>query len=338
MRAVKVLFDHDTPYFLAHGGFQIQIDQTLAALRANGVDAEPLRWWDESQQPDIIHYFTRPLPNEVDAAKAKGIKIIVAQLFTGVGSRPPWKLALQGIAFGLGRKILRGEARFRLGWDAFLKADACVALTPFEGRLLTSIYGVDPKRVHIIPNGIEEAFLQSAPAERGPWLICTATITERKRVVELAEAAIAANTPVWIIGKPYADSEPYAQRFFALAKANPKIIRFEGAISDRAKLAQAYRAARGFALLSDRESLSLSALEAAACECPLLLSDLPWARETFGLNAQYCPIGGTARTAQALRVFYDQALQLKVPPKPVSWREIGAQLKSLYETLLSASR
>jgi glycosyltransferase involved in cell wall biosynthesis len=338
MRAVKVLFDHDTPYFLAHGGFQIQIDQTLAALRANGVDAEPLRWWDETQRPDIIHYFTRPLPNEVDAAKAKGIKIIVAQLFTGVGSRPPWKLALQGMAFGLGRKLLRGEARFRLGWDAFLKADACVALTPFEGRLLTSIYGVEPERVHIVPNGIEEAFLQSAPTERGQWLICTATITERKRVVELAEAAIAANTPVWIIGKPYADSDPYAQRFFALAKANPKIIRFEGAISDRAKLAQAYRAARGFVLLSDRESLSLSALEAAACECPLLLSDLPWARETFGEAAQYCPIAGASRTAQALRAFYDQAPQLKAPPKPVSWHAIGAQLKSLYETLLSASR
>ena len=41
-----------------------------------------------------------------------------------------------------------------------------------------------------------------------------------------------------------------------------------------------YREARGFVLLSAMESLSLSALEAAACECPLFLSDLPWARSS----------------------------------------------------------
>ena len=338
MRAVKVLFDHDTPYFLAHGGFQIQIDQTIAAVRANGIDAEHLRWWDEAQRPDVIHYFKRPLPHEIEFAHAKGIKVVVAQLFTGVGSRPPWRLALQKGAFGVGRKMLPGEMRFRLGWDALTEADACVTGTRLEAGLLTSIYGVDPKRVHVVPNGIEDVFLNCAPAQRDRWLICTATITERKRVLELARAAVRANTPVWIIGKPYAENDPYAQAFFAVARAHPQFVRFEGAISDRAKLAQAYRAARGFVLLSDRETLSLSTFEATACECPLLLSDLPWARETFGPNAKYCPIAGVERTAACLREFYDQAPNLALPPKPKRWVAIGAQLKSLYETLLSASR
>jgi hypothetical protein len=84
--------------------------------------------------------------------------------------------------------------------------------------------------------------------------------------------------------------------------------------------------------------LSLSALEAAACDCPLLLSDLPWARETFGANAKYCPIASAHRTADCLREFYEEAPTLKAPPKPASWHAIGAQLKALYETLLSASR
>jgi hypothetical protein len=91
-------------------------------------------------------------------------------------------------------------------------------------------------------------------------------------------------------------------------------------------------------LLSDKESLSLSALEAAACECPLLLSDLPWAIDTFGVNAQYCPIAGTPETARKLREFYDRAPQLKIAPKPASWHQIGARFKDLYEGLLSASR
>ncbi len=51
--------------------------------------------------------------------------------------------------------------------------------------------------------------------------------------------------------------------------------------NNRSQLAEIYRPVRGFVRLSTKESVSLSALEAEACECPLLLSDLPWARTTF---------------------------------------------------------
>src|SRR6185369_10461274 len=114
-----------------------------------------------------------------------------------------------------------------------------------------------------------------------------------------------ARIPVWIIGRAYSESDPYARRFFDLAKQNPEIIRYEGAIADRQRLAGIYREARGFVLLSAMESLSLSALEAAACGCPLLLSDLPWARSTFGKDASYCPIASTETTAEALEGFYE---------------------------------
>src|SRR6185312_16771329 len=134
-------------------------------------------------------------------------------------------------------------------------------------------------------------------------------ITERKRVLELAQAAALAKTPVWILGKPYAESDPYARRFLAFARQNPQTVRYEGAISDRTQLARIYREARGFVLLSTMETLSLSSSEAAACECPLLLSDLPWARTTYKEHALYCPITSISRTAACLRQFYDLAPQ-----------------------------
>jgi len=180
-------------------------------------------------------------------------------------------------------------------------------------------------------------FFQPAKTARGEWLVCTATITERKRVLELAQAAIAAQTPTWIIGRAYADSDRYAREFFTLAKSNPKLIRYEGGISDRARLAAIYRAARGFVLLSSMESLSLSALEAAACECPLLLGDLPWARSAFAGAAEFCPVpAATAVTAAALRKFYDTAPQLPCPPKPATWPEVARQLKPVFEKILAA--
>ena len=185
-----------------------------------------------------------------------------------------------------------------------------------------------------MPNGVEDIFFNHPAAKRGSWVVCVATITEVKRVVHLAEAAIRAKTPVWFIGKPYSESDAYAQQFRALANSQREIIRYDGAIPDREKLAQAYREARGFVLLSAWESLSLSALEASASECPLLLSDLPWARSVFGDKASYCPLSASpSQTAAVLRKFYDSAPQLPNPPRPPTWSSVAAQLKDLYTRL-----
>lgn len=331
---MKVILDHPHPFLLSHGGFQIQIEQTYGALRQAGVEVDYLRWWDDRQPVDIIHFFGRPTVPYVKQAQAKGIRIVMAQLLTGLGSRSTRVLPFQKAAINLARTALPGMVTGRFAWDVFEKVEAAIALTPWEAHLMSYMFRAPKEKVHVVANGVEEVFLQSSPAPRGQWLVCTATITWRKRVLELAEAAVSANTPLWIIGKPYSDSDPYAQRFLALARQNPKTIRYEGAIADRAQLARIYREARGFVLLSTMESLSLSALEAAACECPLLLSDLPWAKTTFKDNASYCSIGSASGTAACLRRFYDSAPQLKIPPKPPTWLEIAQQLKSVYERVL----
>jgi glycosyltransferase involved in cell wall biosynthesis len=331
---MKVLLDHPHPFLLSHGGFQIQIEQTYRALRQADMEVDYLRWWDDRQPADIIHFFGRPTVPYVKQAQAKGIRIVMAQLLTGLGSRSPRVLPFQKAAINLARTALPGMVTDRFAWDVFEKVEASIALTPWEAHLMSYMFGAPKEKVHVVANGVEEIFLQSPCAPRGPWLVCTATITGRKRVLELAEASLTANTPLWIIGKPYSESDPYAQRFVALARQNPKIIRYEGAISDRALLARIYREARGFVLLSTMESLSLSALEATACECPLLLSDLPWARTTFKEHATYCPIISPSQTAPYLRRFYDSAPQLKIPPKPPTWLEIANQFNAIYENIL----
>ncbi len=337
---MKVLFNCHVPFMLAHGGAQVQIEQTRAALEKAGVTVEPLRWSDATQAGDLLHHFGRFHTALIRLAQQKGMKVVMAELLTEQGSRPVARLKLQKI---LRRAILlmlpRRRVELLFQWDAYRLADACVALTDWEAFLMQELYGAPPKKTHVIPNGVEDVFLNSAPAQRGPWLVCTATITQRKQVRELAEAAVRANTPLWVIGKPYAESDAYAQRFVALTKAHQGMLRYEGPIQDRARLAQVYRKSRGFVLLSAMESLSLSALEAAACECPLLLSRLPWATTVFRERACYCPVGASAnRTAAFLRQFYDAAPRLKPPPRPLTWLEVGQRLKRLYESLLSASR
>jgi len=237
----------------------------------------------------------------------------------------------------LARVILPREFTARLAWDAFKKADACIALTGWEAHLMKRIFSAPREKVHVIPNGVEEVFLQSTPAKRGPWLVCTATITPVKRVVELAQAAAAADTQIWVIGKPYSETDPYARAFLQLARRHSQVIRYEGPIYDRAKLAQVYRESRGFVLLSRWETLSLSALEAAACACPILVSDRPWARSVFGERAVYCPLATTTVTARVLRQFYEDAPNLIPPPPPRSWQQVAEELKAVYSGVLGNS-
>ena len=333
---MKVLVNCTLPFALAHGGQAIQIQRTISALNEIGVEAEPLRWWDENQKGDVIHYFGRMPVDHIQFAHQKNIRVVMAELLTAQGS--------QNFAQRSARKAFRMFAEnlaprgfaAAFNWEPYRLADAFIANTPWEKHLMEFKFGADPEKTHVVPNGVEKVFFESSKVERDKWLVCTATITDRKRVLELAQAAVEAKAPVWIIGKAYSDEEPYAQSFFTLAKQHPEYVRYEGPIGDRAKLAAIYRAARGFVLLSTMETRSLSAEEAAACECPLLLGDLPWARATFSNGATYCPItDSTATTAAALRQFYDQAPQLPRPARPATWPEVAGQFKVVYEKVLA---
>jgi len=215
-----------------------------------------------------------------------------------------------------------------------------IGLTSWEAELMQRIFNAPPDRVVVIPNGVADDFFpaRDSSVRRGDSLICTATIAPRKRVLELAQAAVQAQVPIRIVGRAYSEDDSYARKFFDFAKRNSKFVQYDGTIEDRCLLAKTYRESRGFVLLSAMESLSLSALEAAACECPLLLTDLPWARSSFNTSATYCPIANTILTAKVLRRFYDAAPNLKLAPKPLGWTQVGRQLKALYEGLLKTSR
>lgn len=334
---MKVLLDHPSPFLLAHGGFQIQIEQTRAGLLAAGVDVDYLRWWDDSQQGDIIHYFGRPASSYLELVRRKRIRFVMGELLTGLGSRSQPARTVQFLLTRAAQLILPKEFTTRMGWDCYRNADACIANTEWERQLMINMFSAPPERVHQVPNGVEDHFFQSKQRKRGPWLVCTATITERKRVLELARAAIIAGTPVWIIGKPYSAEDPYAHEFMTVARQNPHIVRYEGAIGDRSKLADIYREARGFVLLSTMETLSLSSQEAAACECPLLLSDLPWARCSFHKGVQFCRIASPAATAQILRRFYDAAPSMPPPAKPLTWPQVGAKFAEIYRGICNTS-
>ena len=336
---MKVLFDHPNPFLLAHGGLQTQIEQTKKALEAVGVEVEWLRWWDDEQRGDLIHYFGRAHPAYIRQAQMKGIRVVMSELLTGLGSRGAMSRKLQKLFMIVTSRVLPKEFTARLCWDAYQLADASVALTSWEKKLMIEMFSAKPGRVHVVPNGVEDVFFRDSNLKiqnpKSKYLVCTATITERKRVVELAEAAIMAQVPVWIIGEPYSKKDRYYEKFLSVVQAAGEMVRYEGGISSREKMASIYQNASGFVLLSSMESLSLSALEAAAGGCSLLLADLPWARSSFGSRATYSRLGSKEEEAGNLKNFYHGIDEAPKPHEPCRWEDVGKQLCRIYEGLLA---
>ena len=338
---MRILFDHSSPFLLAHGGLQVQIEETKHALEKLDVSVEYVRWWDGEQRGDIIHFFGRPSGIYVDLAHQKNIRVVMAELLTGLGSRSSIAITAQRQLIRATRKCIPSALTAKMGWDAYANADRIIALTDWEAELMRHVFDAPTEKVMVVPNGVADEFLKASEprVDRDAHLVCTATITERKRVFELAQAAGEAQVPIHFVGAPYSESDSYFLAFRKYVDQHEAFVKYIGAVNDRARLADIYRRARGFVLLSAKESLSLSALEAAACECPLLLSDLPWARTFFKDNARYCPIAGTARTGKTLREFYDTTSHhAPMLPKPLAWAAVAQQLKEIYEDLLRTAR
>jgi glycosyltransferase involved in cell wall biosynthesis len=335
---MRVLIDHQLPFALAHGGFQIQIEQTKKALAKIGLEVDYLRFWDSNQKADVIHLFGRCSRGYIELAQGKGIAVVMSDLLSETGSRSPMALFTQKSIIRVAQRVMPGKFLSRLGWDSFRMADAVIAGTPLEARLMVDLFGADERKLHVVPNGVEECFFANTSADsREEWLISTVTITPRKRAVELAQAAVAGKVKVRIIGKPYSEQDPYYDQFVKICRANPRYVDFSGPIADREELARAYRKARGFVLFSIFESLSLSAGEAAAAGCPLLLTDLPWARTTFGEHAVYCPLAATVEEGgQILKSFSENIATQPKPPPQLRWTEVAERLKAIYVAALTS--
>jgi hypothetical protein len=124
---VKVLFNCGLPFALAHGGQAIQIQQTMAALQAIGVAVEPMRWWDEGQAGDLIHYFGRMPAEQIRFAHQKRIRVIMGELLTGAGSQTNFqRLARRIFRWGAENLAPQGFAA-AFQWESYQLADGFIA-------------------------------------------------------------------------------------------------------------------------------------------------------------------------------------------------------------------
>ncbi len=329
---MKVLIDHTLPFAFAHGGYQTQIEMTRLALERAGLEVDWLRWWDDRQRADLVHFFAPVELGYLHLARQKNLPVVLTTLLNSECNHSPARLRAKRWRVAMFPKIPGfGGINGLLPWQAFHLCAMNVVSLDSEKQILHDVYRVPPGRVAQVPYGMSDAYLQAAPATRqGTHLISTGTITPRKRSVELARLAHQAQTPVLFVGKPYRE-DAYWHEFRALV--DDRWVLHRPHVADEAEMIGLYRAARGFVLASVTENWCLSAHEAAACGLPVLLRPQRWAQERFGDQAHYFRDQPGA-DVEILRRFGQDAPTLPVPRvRQWSWWEVGEQLAALYRTL-----
>jgi glycosyltransferase involved in cell wall biosynthesis len=181
---------------------------------------------------------------------------------------------------------------------------AIITVSAFSKERLISRLRVADSKIHVVPNGLSEEFRPKEQSEaegdvglKEPFFLYVGSLEPRKDLGCLLEAWDRAAFTGWklvIVGDRAGIFEGVS-----LKTDSPQVI-FTGRLSNE-KLLNLYRAAHAFVSPSVYEGFGFPPLEAMACGCPCLISDIPAHREVCGGAPTYVPVHSLRDWIDALR-------------------------------------
>jgi D-inositol-3-phosphate glycosyltransferase len=242
--------------------------------------------------------------------------------------RPKMGLGWAHIAHTLGlvknRTLAMGdmpepELRIRIEGEISQQADLLIASTAAEGEELVRAYGAPADRVAIVPAGVDLSTFQPMDRELarrtigyagGPMVLFVGRL-ERLKGVEIAIRAMALlndrehrDLRMLIVGEDARqgdDSEKERLKSIASTLGVRDRIDFIGSVAHH-ELPYFYSAADVCVMPSYSESFGLVGLEAQACGCPVVASDVPGLRSVIRDGVSGYLIDGADSAAYAERI------------------------------------
>jgi glycosyltransferase involved in cell wall biosynthesis len=297
LRARAVLLHAPSFAFQAPGGGENQLVQTGRHLEALGVPGRPfVPWTDRLDRARLLHLFgmSREGLELARRARVAGIPVVLSPI---CWFEPAALLALEPGPARKARALL-GWATRRLaprlpGWrrELLRLSDLVLPNSQAEARQLVRLFGADPARLAVVPNGVLGSFRTASPrlfrrAYGGrDFVFFAGRIEPRKNPLGLIRATRALGLPLVIAGAAPAEQGAYLGR---CRREGGEHVTWLGALAhDDPLLASAYAAARVFALPSWFETPGLAALEAALAGSAVVVTPLGSTREYFGDKVLY---------------------------------------------------
>jgi len=237
-------------------------------------------------------------------------------------------------------------------WLGVRSADRVVCVSPSLTARMKARYPARAERVEFIPNGVstmppspqsDADVLDELALIAGNYVICVARLVPEKGIHILVEAFRRSNdTRTLVIAGAGRKDDRYAQDLLAGAETGAEIgaeprIRFLGMVS-RARLGVLLRNAALFVLPSFHEGLPIAALEALACGCPVLLSDIQPNLDLDLPPSRYFPVGDVAALAARLADHAEARKQVLLPDSLMDWDEVAQRTAATYRKLKGRRR
>lgn len=331
--------------FQKKGGLQIQVQETLIALRAIGVDVKIFDIInDKLEEFDILHVFGIANGNDsiVRVAKELGLKVVLSPL-----ARCSWTKKRASIA-KLADKIVgklthwHVKSDYAMCEEAYTLSDHVVFLGEQEYLSATSAFNVDNNAFSIVPNGINQRYFQTngdayrdkyASTLSVPLILVVGSINQNKNHLALVEALQDLPCQIHIIG-PCVSSEQ--KNLDHMTSYNH--VKYIGYLDNiDPMLASAYAAADLFCLPSYQEVLPLTIFEALAAGTPVAATNnsaIEFPPDTkayveFSPQSQQSIRSAVVNSLQQ-RISRDECKKL-VTDK--SWQAVAEQLMAVYNSI-----
>lgn len=316
------------PPSLGGGGLEIQIERTAAALERAGHEVLRVAREAEPRSFDVLHAFggERDVWHPLAHWRRNPAPLVVSPVVV--------------VAPGLAERRLRVSSRLPLPAfgprhrvEILRRADALVALTKHERRLLLAIAGRGAAPVTVIGNGVDPpaapgADLGSLRLPEG-YVLLLGGISPRKRQADAIAALRGSGVPAVVAGgveggpRERVAWERHVEASGAL---------WLGEIDDRAVVSSLLSYAKALVHLSGAEGQSLAVLEAIAAGTPALVRPIPAHRELATAHPRHVVL---VEDADALPEALAGLRRPGGPARIPTWDDVAAALSALYRRVLA---
>lgn len=258
------------------GGLQIQINNTVTHLRKIGYEVKYFNQWEDKMEDyDIFHCFylgdISVLPLLV-RAKERGVKIVMSTVYNSALDYPKEKITHWLSRLSPSICYVKYVQRQMVSL-----VDYFCALSGFEKQQITRIFNIPKEKIEVIPNGIDELFIQSDPQKDNRFIkeygiknyvLHVGQFNQNKNQISLIRALQDLEVPLVCIGQ--ITDRTYYQKCMELKKDN--MIFLQPVPNASGQLVDIYSGASMFVLPSIREAYPLTVLEALACDTQVLVT------------------------------------------------------------------
>jgi glycosyltransferase involved in cell wall biosynthesis len=238
------------------------------------------------------------------------------------------------------------------------KADHVIALSHFAVDELVECFGVDPRRVSVVPCGVDDEWLAPPAPERvaatlahlrlAPgYFLFVGTLQPRKNVERLLQAwlalprAVRAERALVIVGAPGWRCETLVAQLRA-AQADGENVAWFDQLTDGQQLRDLYAGAGVFVFPSLYEGFGIPLVEAFASGLPVVASNASSLPEVSqGAALEVDPLDAGAMKEAMLALVRDDALRARciaaghARAAQLSWYETARQTAAVYHSVLS---